>query len=145
MRKFALLFAIILFASCVSTLSSTTEGTTEEPSGETKIQSTYALDDVPLPAGFKVNKDKSFLARAGSYRSGILYCSGDLSPQEVKEFFLNTLPDYDWKLVNSFEGKEVFLNFSKPGWLLNIQIFPTMGGSEIKIMIAPVEGGKKIG
>ncbi len=143
--KYGAIFIIfaILLSSC-STLV-TSEGNVTESTMETtqEVRMEYIFDDVPLPYGFEIDKEKSFVYKAGVSKSGILTLKGDLSPKDVKDFYIGNLPDYGWSLLNTFEWKEIFMNFHKKGWILTIIVKPRgIEGSEIKLLIGPVENEK---
>ncbi len=133
----------IAISSCTKTITEE-DITSQESSKESTVSMLYLFDDIPVPQGFKIDKEKSFIYRAGNQKSGILYLVGGMKPKKVKEFYLENLPAHGWKLLNLFEWKETFMNFMKEGWILNIQISPKWeSGSQVKIMIGPTESPGK--
>ncbi len=131
-------FTLLLNTSCTKTISESPAETEKEK--ETTIL--YLFEDVPVPQGFKIDREKSFVYRSGNKKSGILYLVGGIPPSSVKKFYMDNLPAYGWKLLNLFDWKGIFMNFIKKGWLLNIEITPKWdSSSQVKILIGPTEEG----
>ena len=62
----------------------------------------------------------------------------------VVDFFLYHMEKDNWKLVNSFMGKECILNFAKPNRACTIRISEKWTGmTEVKIAVGPL-GEKKM-
>ncbi len=61
-----------------------------------------------------------------------------LDPNSLIEFFTYHMEKDNWKLVNSFKGKESFLNFSKPDKTCTIKISENwLGKTEVEIRVGP--------
>ena len=60
------------------------------------------------------------------------------------EFFIYNMGKDNWKLVNSYKGKESLITFSKPDKSCNIRITENwLGTTHVQIAVGPV-GAKKM-
>jgi hypothetical protein len=67
-----------------------------------------------------------------------------LDVESLIEFFSYHMEKDNWKMVNSFKGKESILNFSKPDKTCTIKITETWyGKAEVEIRVGPL-GDKKM-
>ena len=105
----------------------------------------YYLDDVRVPSELNYKPDKSFVYETPRFKAGILYFSKwRLEVPSLFEFFTHQMEKDNWKLVNSFKGKESFLNFSKPDKTCTIRITEKWWGTTaVEIRVGPL-GEKKM-
>ncbi len=95
------------------------------------------FSDVPVPAGFKIIPDKSFILESGGVRAGILKYKGKADAQSVVLFYRNQMPIYNWALLNVLEYDHHMLNFERENESCVITIKPGGRWVELAISLAP--------
>jgi hypothetical protein len=105
----------------------------------------YSFDDVLVPAEMKYKPGKSFVYETPQFKAGILvFSKWWLDSRSLIDFFTYHMEKDNWKLVNSFKGKESVLNFSKPDKSCAIKITEKWyGTTEAEIRVGPL-GEKKM-
>ena len=120
-----------------------------EATGEAKAEGEgmgkYYLDDVRIPSELNYKPSKSFVYETAKFKAGILYFTKwRLDVSSLIDFFTYNMEKDNWKLVNSFKGKESFLNFSKPDKTCFVKIKEKWTGTTIvEIQVGPL-GEKKM-
>jgi hypothetical protein len=146
----ALLLVIFLgwsWTGCSTTVKERQPG--QLATGETRTEGEgkgkYYLDDVRVPSELNYKPDKSFIYETPRFKTGILHFSKwRLDVPSLIEFFTYNMEKDNWKLVNSFSGKESFLNFSKPDKTCTIRIIEKWTGTTtVEIRVGPL-GEKKM-
>jgi hypothetical protein len=148
-----LLWVIILsviWMGCSTTVKERQQGKpVTEATGEAKAEGErmgkYYLDDVRIPSELNYKPSKSFVYETAKFKAGILYFTKwRLDVPSLIDFFTYNMEKDQWKLVNSFKGKESFLNFSKPDKTCFIKIKEKWTGTTIvEIQVGPL-GEKKM-
>jgi hypothetical protein len=117
--------------------------------GETKAEGEgmgrYYLDDVRVPSELNYKPNKSFVYETSRFKAGILhFTKWRLDVPSLIEFFTYNMEKDNWKLINSFRGKESFLNFSKPDKTCTVRIKEKWTGTTVvEIQVGPL-GEKKM-
>ncbi len=151
---------IILLLSLVLSLvwmgcSSTVKERKEEPS-TTGTQATttptskylaryYYFDDVLIPGELKYKPGKSFIYETPQFKAGsMVFTKWRVDADSLIEFFNYNMEKDNWKIVNSYRGKESFLSFSKPDRTCTIRITEKWTGYvHVDVRVGPV-GVKKM-
>ena len=142
----ALLVVVLLgmtWMGCSSTLKERRE---EAARGEEKgTGQYYYFDDVLVPKELKYKPSKSFIYETPRFKTGIMaFSKWWLDAGSLFDFFTYHMEKDNWKLLNSFRGKESVLNFSKPDKTCTIKISEKWSGTtEVEIRVGPL-GGKKM-
>ena len=120
-------------------------GATGETKAEGEGMGKYYLDDVRVPSELNYKPNKSFIYETPRFKAGILHFSKwRLDVPSLIDFFTYNMEKDNWKLVNSFRGKESFLNFSKPDKTCTIRIIEKWTGTTmVEIRVGPL-GEKKM-
>jgi hypothetical protein len=120
-------------------------GATGETKAEEEGMGKYYLDDVRVPSELNYKPSKSFVYETPRFKAGILHFSKwRLDVPSLIDYFTYNMEKNNWKLVNSFKGKESFLNFSKPDKTCFIKIKEKWTGTTIvEIQVGPL-GEKKM-
>jgi hypothetical protein len=149
----ALVLVIILSAAwlgCSTTVKERQQGqpatgATGEAKTEGEGTGKYYLDDVRVPSELNFKPNKSFVYETPRFKTGILHFSKwRLDVSSLIDFFTYNMEKDNWKLVNSFRGKESFLNFSKPDKTCSIKMVEKWyGTTEVEIRVGPL-GEKKM-
>jgi len=146
----ALLLVILLGAvwvSCSTTVKEQQQGQTAtgETRAESETISKYYFDDVRVPAELNYQDKKSFVYETPRFKAGVLvFKKWRLDVPSLVDFFTYNMERDNWKLVNSFRGKESLLNFSKPDKACTIKIVEKWTGTVVvEIRVGPL-GEKKM-
>jgi hypothetical protein len=149
----ALLLVILLgvvWMGCSTTVKERQPGqTATAATGEERTEGEgigkYYFDDVCVPKELNYKANKSFIYETPRFRAGILvFSKWRLDVESLIDFFNYHMEKDNWKLVNSFKGKESVLNFSKPDKTCTIKIIEKWYGStELEVRVGPV-GEKKM-
>ena len=150
-RSIVALFLVILLGMMWTGCSSTVKERREEPGKteggeESKYRARYYhFDDVLVPGELKYNQKKSFIYETQQFKAGAMVLSKWwLDVDSLIDFFTYHMEKDNWKLVNSYRGKESFLNFSKPDKACLIRIIEKWyGTTEVEIRVGPL-GVKKM-
>jgi hypothetical protein len=146
-----LLFVILLgvaWTGCSTTVKERQQGQpVTGAAGETRGEAAgkYYLDDVRVPSELNYKPNKSFVYETPKFKAGIMhFTKWRLDVVSLIEFFTYQMERDNWKLVNSFRGKESFLNFSKPDKTCTIRIWEKWTGTTVaEIQVGPL-GEKKM-
>ena len=105
----------------------------------------YHFDDVLIPGELKYKQNKSFIYETPRFKTGVMiFSKWWLDVGSLIDFFTYHMEKDNWKLVNSFRGKESILNFSKPDKTCTIRITEKWyGTTEVEIRVGPL-GEKKM-
>jgi hypothetical protein len=96
--------------------------------------------DLPVPANYRLVPDRTFIFENPSLKAGILTYKGNLSVTDTVNFFKEHMPANGWRLVSSFEVKDVIMKYEKVGWTCDITVRPGFE-REIVIKIGPTSAG----
>lgn len=141
------LFLLVIFGMAWTGCSTTSKGKQGElgkGEGET-VGKYYHFDDVRVPRELQYKHNKSFIYETPKFKAGILvFTKWWFDVESLIDFFSYHMEKDNWKLVNSFRGKESILNFSKPDKTCTIKISEKWyGTTEVEIRVGPL-GEKKI-
>ena len=105
----------------------------------------YHFEDVLVPEELKYKQNKSFVYETPRFKAGILvFSKWWLDGASLIDFFTYHMEKDDWKLVNSFKGKESILNFTKPDKTCAIKITEKWYGTTVvEVRVGPL-GEKKM-
>lgn len=125
--------------------------TVREKKGEPELRESgsagkyYHFEDVRIPGELNYQQNKSFVYETPRFRTGILIFSRwRIDVESLIDFFNYHMEKDNWKLVNSFKGKESILNFSKPDKTCMIKITEYWyGTTEVEVRVGPL-GEKKM-
>ena len=100
----------------------------------------YYLDDVRVPSELNFKPKKSFIYETPRFKAGVLvFTKWRLDVTSLIEYFSYTLEKDNWKVVNSFRGKESFVNFSKPNKTCMIKMIEKWYGTTVvEIRVGPL-------
>lgn len=142
---FFVLFIIVLmvWAGCATTPQER-QKERSIPEGES-IGKYYHFEDVRVPKELNYQQKKSFIYETPRFKAGVLvFTKWRLDVDSLIDFFHYHMERDNWKLVNSFKGKESILNFSKPDKTCTIKITEKwQGTTEVEIRVGPL-GEKKM-
>jgi len=140
---FALLLISLVYAGCRSTVRERKEDPAKRE-GET-ISKYYHFEDVRVPRELNYKQSKSFVYETPRFKTGVLlFTKWRLDVESLIDFFSYHMEKDNWKLVNSFKGKESVLYFSKLDKTCTIKISDNWYSmTEVEIRVGPL-GEKKM-
>lgn len=134
----ALLVLALGGAGCAALESPSASATGDAPPGsQAQNAGHYRFNDLPVPQGYTLVTDQSFVFESPGMRAGHLVYTGGGKNQDIVRFFRNSLPQQGWSLVSSFERGESLMTFEKPGWVAGVLIRPGTFDTRIEINIGP--------
>ncbi|MDD5449230.1 MAG: hypothetical protein PHO42_01345 [Candidatus Omnitrophica bacterium] len=142
MRK--IIYAVLIFGllGCSSIPSRTVSESgdvvrVEKPLG---VSTFLKFEDVPVPAGFNLVRDQSFIYQDNALRVGLLRYAGRANSSQITSFFKAQMPLYNWDIINVVEFGNTTMNFVKSDEDCIITIAPLTTKSLINIVICPKSG-----
>ncbi len=97
----------------------------------------YDFDDIQVPLGLKLNKDKSILFNVGSFKAGLMVFSDNLEVESLINFFIDSMTKDNWVLKSSFKYPQVALFFAKRSKTCVINIIESTFSTTVQIWVAP--------
>jgi hypothetical protein len=135
------------WTGCSTTVKERRDETGKPAEGqETKVPASkyyaryYHFDDVLVPGELNYKQNKSFIYETPQFKAGSLYLTKWwLDIDSLIDFFTYHMEKDNWKLINSYRGKESFLSFSKPDRTCNIRIVGKWNGmTHVEIRVGPL-------
>jgi hypothetical protein len=120
-------------------------GATGEIKTEGEGMGKYYLDDIRVPSELNYEPNKSFVYETSRFKARILnFSKWRVDVVSLIDFFIYNMEKENWKLINSFKGKESILNFSKPDKTCAVKITENWYGmTKVEIRVGPL-GEKKM-
>ena len=147
-RKSVITLLLVFILSMVWMGCSTTvkERRGEPAKGEEKEAVKYAakyyhFDDILIPAELKYQPKKSAVYETPQFKMGwMVFSKWRLDVDSLIDFFTYQMEKDNWKLVNSFRGKENILNFSKQDKTCTVKIIEKWyGTTEVEVRVGPLK------
>ena len=104
------------------------------------VASNLKFDDVPIPAGFSIIRDQSFVFQNSAMRVGMMRYAGRASAEQALLFFKTQMALYNWDLQNVIEHIVSEMYFYKGDETCTISIEPLATKTLINIAISPRTG-----
>ena len=98
------------------------------------------FEDVPMPNGFRIIPDDSFIFDNDVTRFGILKYSGSADASTVARFYRDQMPLYNWRFINLMEFNMRIVNFDRDDQTCTIIIEPRHLGTVLTVSVAPKAG-----
>ncbi len=151
MRKMVAVLLVVFVGSLWMACSSTVRerrgepGKTEEAGPARYGAKYYSFEDVLIPGELNYQPKRSAVYETPKFKMGwMVFTKWRLDPNSLIEFFTYHMERDNWKLVNSFRGKESLLSFSKPDKTCTIKISENwLGKTEVEVRVGPL-GEKKM-
>ena len=105
-----------------------------------EVSADLKFEDLPVPYGFKLNKQESFIFQNDFTRMGLFKYIGKAKPNKIVEFYREQMPLYNWGLINIVEHNEIILNFEKERESCIITLKPMMARTGLTIFLTPKSG-----
>jgi len=143
-RYFLLLFLVFSVAGCAAIKGrGASELEEEEGYAPTTLAVTAKLrfSDVPVPAGFKLIQNKSFVFQTEETRVALMKYSGRAKLQDLVDFYKEQMLLCNWELLNIVEYGRSVLNFERSRQSCIITIESKGMKKIITISVAPKAKG----
>ena len=97
----------------------------------------YHFDDVLIPGELKYKPKKSTIYETPKFKMGrMVFSKWRVDVESLIDFFTHHMERDNWKLLNTYRGKESILNFSKPDKTCTIKITETWyGKAEVEVRL----------
>ncbi len=144
MKFFGVFILAFFLVGCATTNDTSSSEELEEGAfvGSTlAVTAKLRFDDLPVPAGFKLVKNKSFIFQTEGTRVALLKYSGRAKQQDVLEFYKEQMLLYSWELLNVVEYGKSILNFERGGQSCIVTIEPKGPKQIVTISVAPKAKG----
>jgi hypothetical protein len=124
--KFFLLAAsLLLLSSCAS--SSDTQPPMENLPPLSNFVGEYR--DIELPVDMKYDHKKSMVVRTDSFTGGVVYFSGKVQRESLKNYILSSMQKNNWKRAGEVSYDSVLIAFTKPNKSCTVVLEEGFGGS----------------
>lgn len=126
-----------------SSSSSSGASSSSGTSSSAKSSSAYQpVSDVPIPAGTKINTDKSVILGQGDKWFGRMVLVTDRPSTQAYTYYQEQMPTFGWEQVTAVQGKTSILTFTRADRAATLEINPgTLSGSEVAITVSPRQSG----
>ena len=104
----------------------------------------YYFDDVLIPKELNYEPNQSFIYEAAPLKTGaMIFKKWRIDSGSLVDYFLDHMGKDNWKLMNSFQGKETVLNFAKPDKTCTIKLTDKWYGTTVvEVRVGPIETKK---
>jgi len=105
----------------------------------------YHFEDVLIPGELNYKPKKSTIYETPKFKMGrMVFSKWRIDVESLIDFFTHNMEKDNWKLLNTFRGKESILNFSKPDKTCTIRITESWyGKAEVEVRLGLL-GEKKM-
>jgi hypothetical protein len=133
----------LALAACSSMPGSSSSSSSSSTSSSAKASSAYQpVSDVPIPAGTKINTDKSVILGQGDKWFGRMVLVTDRPSTQAYTYYQEQMPTFGWEQVTAVQGKTSILTFTRGERAATLEINPgTLSGSEVAITVSPRQTG----
>lgn len=135
-----LVCVLVLIATGCARQRATTAGDAEGAEGMTTgipLAPDFRIPDIPVPAGFTLERDHSFVFQNSMLDVGKIQYAGKEPITDVGQFYIEEMPRYNWTLINVAEHRTVMMFFDKENKSCQVLLTPKVRGTEIQISFFP--------
>jgi hypothetical protein len=94
--------------------------------------------DIPIPAGARMDLDRSLVLGPRDSWLGRLAFSSSAAPNDVFEFYAREMPRFNWTGITAVRAATSVLSYSRDERIATVQISrTTLGGSDVMVTISP--------
>ncbi len=133
----ALAAALLSFSAFAQDDVDNYKGTGVTPPQDILLSEGPLVGDVRLPAGSRVNTDKSVISGGGAQAYGRILASTKAPSAKVVRFFLDHMPANGWSLISEYQDNDIMLVYQKPNRVVIIRLERGKRASEIHITMTP--------
>jgi hypothetical protein len=97
--------------------------------------------DIPVPVGFKLLTQDSYIFESAGVRVGLLRYHGKADPDRVLDFYKEQMLLYNWNLLNVIEYGQHLMNFDRENETCIVNLLPKGNTTTIVISLGPKSQG----
>ena len=139
----ALVISLTLFSACTekAPLSLSTRA---NPQTTTLPNASYAqFTDIPVPAGAKMDLDRTLVFGEKNLWIGRLVFTTELGASDAYDFFTTELPRFGWQSVTMVRSRTNILIYTRDNRAATLAITgQKLGGSTVFFSVSPLNSGK---
>jgi hypothetical protein len=133
-------------ALALGACSSMPESSSSSSSASTKSATPapyQPVTDVPIPAGSKINTEKSLILGQGDKWVGRMVLVMDRSSTQAYSYYEEQMPKFGWEPVSAVQGKTSTMTFTRgDNRAATLEIVSsTFSGSEVSVTVSPRNAG----
>jgi len=98
------------------------------------------FDDVPVPEGFRINSDRSFVYEDSEIQIGFIEYTGRKELSDVVDFYREEMKNLGWQWLRDLEFGGIEMIYSKEDRRCFIRIRSKLGQTTISVILIPKEG-----
>jgi len=130
--------ATILLAGCTSGSDTTPSSATSTGANARTAQGFAQFPDIAVPAGAKMDVERSLVLGARDDWIGRLSMSVSGGPSQSYDFFQREMPKFGWQEITTVRSEVSVLTYSRNSRVATIQIRNrTLGGAAVDITVSP--------
>lgn len=130
--------ALVLSAGCTSGNGQVSTSGTSTGSSARTAQGFAQFPDIAVPAGAKMDVERSLVLGARDDWIGRLSMTASGNTSESYDFFQREMPKFGWQEITTVRSEVSVLTYSRSGRIATIQIRNrTLGGSAVDITVSP--------
>ena len=141
--RIEVVFLLLIFLGLAWTGCSTLNERPREPvkGQDVGVGKYYHFEDVLIPRELSYDPSESFVYEAAQFKTGsMIFKKWRIDLVTLIDYFLDHMEKDNWKLVNSFQGRETILNFTKPDKTCTIKITERWYGTAVvEVRVGPIE------
>lgn len=104
-------------------------------------QTNLRFADIPVPAGFKLLSNGSYVFESGGIRAGVLKYHGKADIDQVVSFFKEQMTMFNWNLINVVEYDQHLMNFDRENETCIINMTAKGRSINIAVTLGPKSQG----
>jgi len=131
----------LLLAGCAA--SQAFVGTTNpDKTASVAATNTLQVSDIAIPAGAKLDTEKSLIMGANDKWLGRIVLKTDLPPVQVFNHFYNGMASFGWSAISAVQAQTSIQTFQRGDRVALIQIEPSsLGGTSVSITVTARQMG----
>ncbi len=143
MKRWAVLFLVVLLLATGCSTWNKITGKEEEPSsvpkGEASNVAYYSFPDIPIPKELELVRDKSFVYETSNLRTGVLVLKGNVDVTSLEQYFRQNMAKNGWVFMNGFKYSTIILNYTKESRAAHVRISRENWTTWVEIWVGPLD------
>jgi hypothetical protein len=105
------ILGLFIFSGCAT--DSYRSGSDDYYDNDPGMSVAQRFADLPVPAGFILNRKESFIFQNNRTRMGTMTYVGSGDVTQIIEFYKKTMPKHNWSLLTTVEFNRAVMSFEK--------------------------------
>jgi hypothetical protein len=143
MKRFKAILVLSVLSCLLTALLTGCAGLSKEDSqvsGQVNMlepQTAMKFADIPVPVGFKLLTQDSYIFESSGLRVGVLKYRGKADPDRVINFYKEQMAMFNWNLLNVVEYGQHLMNFDRENETCIVNLMPKGNNIAIVISLGP--------